>query len=61
MKTKLILSVERSVSEQAKLYAQRQGQSLSDIVENYLKVLISEKLEKFMMTPTGKNGSAVRT
>lgn len=55
MDTKLTLTVEQSVIEQAKLYAQRQGQSLSDIVENYLKVLISEKLEEEELSPLVKS------
>lgn len=37
MNTKLTLSIDTSVIAQAKEYAARQGRSLSDLVENYLK------------------------
>ena len=43
MNTKLTLTIEQSIIEKAKLYAKGKGRSLSDIVENYLKVVISEE------------------
>ena len=47
MNTKLTLTIEQSVIEKAKLYAKEKGQSLSDIIENYLKTLTNEqKIEK---------------
>jgi len=39
MKTKLTLTIEQSVIEKAKKYASEKGRSLSDIIENYLKVI----------------------
>lgn len=36
MKSKLTLSIDKSVIAQAKAYAAQQGRSLSDLVENYL-------------------------
>lgn len=42
MNTKLTLTIERSLVEKAKRYAKGKGRSLSDIVENYLKVVIKE-------------------
>ena len=39
MNTKLTLTVEKSIIEQAKVYAQKTGRSLSDIVEHYLQSL----------------------
>ncbi len=43
MNTKLTLTVEQQIIEQAKKYAKKRGRSLSDIVENYLRVLTSDK------------------
>lgn len=40
MDTKLTLSVNRDVARRAKVYAKNSGRSLSDLVENYLKLLI---------------------
>ena len=42
MNTKLTLTIEQSLIEKAKRYAKGQGRSLSDIVENYLKVVTNE-------------------
>jgi len=39
MNTKLTLTIEKEVIELAKKFAQEKGQSLSDIVENYFKLL----------------------
>ena len=43
MNTKLTLTIEQSLIEKAKRYAKNEGRSLSDIVENYLKVIIKEE------------------
>ena len=43
MNTKLTLTIEKEVIEEAKGYAKEKGQSLSDLVENYLKLLTKEK------------------
>ncbi|MFL0684016.1 MAG: DUF6364 family protein [Algoriphagus aquaeductus] len=43
MNTKLTLTIEKDVIEQAKEYAAKQGQSLSSLVENYFKLLLLEK------------------
>jgi len=42
MNTKLTLTIEQSLIDKAKKYAKGKGRSLSDIVENYLKVIIKE-------------------
>ena len=42
MNTKLTLTIEQSIIKKAKHYAKGKGRSLSDIVENYLKVIIKE-------------------
>jgi hypothetical protein len=42
MNTKLTLTLEHSVISKAKKYAKLKGHSLSDLVENYLKVITKE-------------------
>ena len=41
MNTKLTLSLEKEVIIQAKIYAKGTGRSLSEMVENYFKSLVS--------------------
>ncbi len=43
MNTKLTLTIEQSTIEKAKSYAKEKGRSLSDIIENYLKAITTEK------------------
>lgn len=43
MNTKLTLSLEKEVIEQAKIYAKGTGRSLSEMVESYFKSLSSPK------------------
>jgi hypothetical protein len=43
MNTKLTLTIEQTLIEKAKEYAKGKGLSLSDIVENYLKVIVKEQ------------------
>ena len=40
MSTKLTLTVDKRVIEEAKKYAKEQGRSLSNLIEDYLKLLI---------------------
>jgi hypothetical protein len=42
MNTKLSLTIEQSLIDKAKKYAKGKGRSLSDIVENYLKVITTD-------------------
>ncbi len=44
MSTKLTLSIDKTVIEEAKLYAKSQGRSLSNIIEEYLKSISSKGL-----------------
>lgn len=44
MSTKLTLTIEESVIENAKQYARQNGTSLSNMVENYLKVVTTESV-----------------
>lgn len=39
MQTKLTLSIDQPVIEQAKAYAKEQGQSLSQLIEHYLRAV----------------------
>ena len=60
MNTKLTLTVEQQIIEQAKKYAKKRGRSLSDIVENYLKVLTKDKDDsEIEITPLVKSLSGV--
>jgi hypothetical protein len=43
MITKLTLTLQKEVIESAKKYAAEQGRSLSDLVENYFKLLTEQK------------------
>lgn len=43
MNTKLTLTIEKNVIEEAKIYAKEKGQSLSDLVENYFKLITKDK------------------
>lgn len=43
MNTKLTLTIEQNIIERAKKYAKQKGRSLSDIIENYLKVITKEE------------------
>lgn len=56
MNTKLTLTIEHTVIEKAKKYANSKGRSLSDIIENYLKVITKEEVtEKIELTPIVKS------
>lgn len=46
MSTKLTLTIEREIIERAKIYAKEKNRSLSDLIENYLKILTKERQEK---------------
>jgi replicative DNA helicase len=56
MNTKLTLTIEQSVIEKAKKYASERGRSLSDIIENYLKVITKEEQKRDIeLTPMVKS------
>ena len=46
MNTKLTLTIEQKIIERAKNYAKEKNRSLSDIIENYLKILTKEEQKK---------------
>lgn len=43
MNTKLTLTIEKDIIIRAKLYAKEKNRSLSDIIENYLKILTEKE------------------
>ncbi len=43
MNVKLTLNIDKTLSEEAKKIARQEGRSLSDLVENYFRLLITEK------------------
>ena len=56
MNTKLTLTIEQKVVSKAKVYAKSKGHSLSDIIENYLKVITQDSLKSDIeMTPIVKS------
>lgn len=54
MTTKLTLTVEKDVIELAKVYANKKGRSLSDLIESYLKTLVQKDNNKNDLSPNVK-------
>ncbi len=54
MQTKLTLTIEQSIIEQAKLYAKDKGRSLSELIENYLKVVLEDSQKEVNLSPSIK-------
>ena len=52
MQTKLTLTLEQSIIEQAKLYAKDKGRSLSELIENYLKVVLEDNQQSVTLSPS---------
>ena len=56
MNTKLTLTIEQKLIQKAKDYAKQKNRSLSDIIENYLKILTKEeKKESSKLSPIVKS------
>ena len=56
MNTKLTLTIEQTIIEKAKKYANVKGRSLSNIVENYLKAITKEDtIESIELKPIVKS------
>lgn len=56
MDAKLTLSIDKTVASRAKIYARTKGRSLSDLVENYLKLLTrNTSIEDSELTPRVKS------
>jgi len=54
MQTKLTLTLDQSIIEQAKLYAKDKGRSLSELIENYLKVVLDDGQKTIKLSPSIK-------
>ncbi len=54
MQTKLTLTIEQSIIEEAKLYAKDKGRSLSELIENYLKVVLEDSQQEVKLSPSIK-------
>ena len=56
MDAKLTLNIDKDVTRKAKVYAKNNGRSLSDLVENYLKLLTKNSVvEDSEYTPRVKS------
>ncbi len=55
MNSKLTLTIEQSIIKKAKRYAKEKGRSLSDIIENYLKVITNDRKSEIELTPIVKS------
>lgn len=56
MNTKLTLTIEQEIIQKAKEYAKQKNRSLSDIIENYLKMLTKEDTkESTKLSPVVKS------
>ena len=56
MDAKLTLNIDKDVASKAKVYARKEGRSLSDLVENYLKLLTKNStIEDSEYTPLVKS------
>ncbi len=56
MDTKLTLNIDKDIAGRAKSYAKNEGRSLSDLVENYLKLLTkNSSIEESELTPRVKS------
>jgi hypothetical protein len=56
MDAKLTLNIDKDIARRAKSYAKSEGRSLSDLVENYLKLLTKNaSIEESEFTPRVKS------
>jgi len=55
MNIKLTLTIDQSTIKKAKAYAKDKGRSLSDIIENYLKVITKEQRASEEISPLVKS------
>ncbi len=50
MQAKLTLTIEQSLIENAKDYAKSKGRSLSDLIENYLKLILQDQSSEMKLS-----------
>lgn len=55
MNIKLTLTIEQEIVEKAKHYAKTNERSLSDLIENYLKMLVKNDEKEVDLTPVVKS------
>lgn len=57
MSTKLTLTIDKTVIEEAKKYAKSQGRSLSNLIEEYLKSIAvkDQEMDEFELSPVTKS------
>lgn len=56
MNTKLTLTIEQTIIEKAKKYANDKGKSLSSIIENYLRAITTDQnVNEVALTPIVKS------
>ena len=56
MSTKLTLTIDKTVIEEAKKYAKSQGRSLSNLIEEYLKSIVKDQeMDEFELSPITKS------
>ena len=51
MQAKLTISIDKNIVEQAKAFAKKKGRSLSEIIENYLKVIVEKEKQPLEISP----------
>ncbi|HYG38591.1 MAG TPA: DUF6364 family protein [Cytophagales bacterium] len=54
MSTKLTLTLDKEIIEKAKKYASEKGRSLSDLVENYFKLITAHEVVLTKLSPKTK-------
>lgn len=55
MQTKLTLTLDQGIIEEAKLYAKDKGRSLSELIENYLKVVLESSSKEVKLSKSISN------
>jgi hypothetical protein len=60
MKIKLILTLEESIAEKARIYAKNNGRSLSELIKSYLESIPKESLNKKIPSKLSKITGAVK-
>lgn len=51
MHSKLTISIDKDLIDQAKILARRKGRSLSDLIESYLKVVVKKENQVVEISP----------
>ena len=54
MQSKLTVSIDKNIVDEAKALARKKGRSLSDLIENYLRVIVKKENQKAEVSPVIK-------